>query len=244
MTRKTWFSWVAAGMLGLAAGVSGAAPSVTVASSAPAADTVQGKVTGITRTLPGTDLAADAFLGIPYAEPPVGDLRWKPAAPAKNWTGVRNAEWHAAPCLQPEGGSEDCLYADIYRPAGTKSDAKLPVAVYLHGGANITGSASAQDPSRLAAESGVIVVAVQYRLGALGFLSLPEFGEASGNFAITDIEEALRWVKKTIAGYGGDPDRVTLMGESSGGTDVCRMLVDPKAKGLFHQAVIQSDLRL
>ena len=201
MTRKTWFSWVAAGMLGLAAGVSGAAPSVTVASSAPVADTVQGKVTGITRTLPGTDLAADAFLGIPYAEPPVGDLRWKPAAPAKNWTGVRNAEWHAAPCLQPEGGSEDCLYADIYRPAGTKSDAKLPVAVYLHGGANITGSASAQDPSRLAAESGVIVVAVQYRLGALGFLSLPEFGEASGNFAITDIEEALRWVKKTIAGY-------------------------------------------
>ena len=193
MTRKTWFSWVAAGMLGLAAGVSGAAPSVTVASSAPVADTVQGKVTGITR------------------------------------------------CLQPEGGSEDCLYADIYRPAGTKSDAKLPVAVYLHGGANITGSASAQDPSRLAAESGVIVVAVQYRLGALGFLSLPEFGEASGNFAITDIEEALRWVKKTIAGYGGDPDRVTLMGESSGGTDVCRMLVDPKAKGLFHQAVIQSD---
>ena len=161
MTRKTWFSWVAAGMLGLAAGVSGAAPSVTVASSAPVADTVQGKVTGITRTLPGTDLAADAFLGIPYAEPPVGDLRWKPAAPAKNWTGVRNAEWHAAPCLQPEGGSEDCLYADIYRPAGTKSDAKLPVAVYLHGGANITGSASAQDPSRLAAESGVIVVAVQ-----------------------------------------------------------------------------------
>ena len=106
MTRKTWFSWVAAGMLGLAAGVSGAAPSVTVASSAPVADTVQGKVTGITRTLPGTDLAADAFLGIPYAEPPVGDLRWKPAAPAKNWTGVRNAEWHAAPCLQPEGGSE------------------------------------------------------------------------------------------------------------------------------------------
>lgn len=83
MTRKTWFSWVAAGMLGLAAGVSGAAPSVTVASSAPVADTVQGKVTGITRTLPGTDLAADAFLGIPYAEPPVGDLRWKPAAPAK-----------------------------------------------------------------------------------------------------------------------------------------------------------------
>lgn len=242
MTRKTWFSWVAAGMLGLASGISGAAPSVTVASSsAPTADTVQGKVTGITRTLPGTDAAADAFLGIPYAEPPVGDLRWKPAAPAKSWTGVRNGAWHAAPCLQAEGGSEDCLYADIYRPAGTKPDAKLPVAVYLHGGANITGSASAQDPSRLAAESDVIVAAIQYRLGALGFLSLPEFGDASGNFAMTDIEEALRWVKKTIAGYGGDPDRVTLMGESSGGTDVCRILVDPKAKGLFHQAVIQSD---
>ena len=119
MTRKTWFSWVAAGMLGLAAGVSGAAPSVTVASSAPVADTVQGKVTGITRTLPGTDLAADAFLGIPYAEPPVGDLRWKPAAPAKNWTGVRGTRRRA--CSQKGDRKTASTPISTARPARSRT---------------------------------------------------------------------------------------------------------------------------
>ena len=226
------------GMSAAASGVGDAAP---VPQAAPAAATPYGKLRGVARTVPGTGLGVEQFLGVPYAAAPVGSKRWREAGEPEAWDGVRDATWDSAPCLQATGGTEDCLRANVYRPAGTKSGSNLPVGVWVHGGANLSGSASAQDPSRLVAEAGIIVVTIQYRLGAAGFLYLPAMGDYSGNFAVSDIVEALRWVRKSIGAFGGDPSRVTLLSESTGSSDVCRVLVDKNAKGLFSGAVLQSD---
>jgi para-nitrobenzyl esterase len=192
------------------------------------------------------------FRGVPFARPPVGDLRWKPPAAVSPWTGPRDALVSGPPCLQRSYGwnaadardsREDCLYLDVRTPA-LKPGARLPVMVMIHGGANRAGSARGTADSSLV-EQGVVLVAVQYRLGVFGFLSHPgltaESGRgASGNYALMDLVAALRWVRDNIAAFGGDPDNVTIFGHSAGAQDVGLLLVSPSSQGLFAKAVEQS----
>jgi para-nitrobenzyl esterase len=195
-----------------------------------------------------------AFKNIPYAAPPVGELRWRPPQPAKHWEGVRDASKCGQACPQPlvEGlnpelvpGCEDCLKLNVYTP---KTGKNLPVMVWIHGGALITGSATEPyyKPINLIKE-GVIVVTFDYRLGKLGFFAPKELAEEAkknnepvGNYGIMDQIEALKWVKENITSFGGDPNNVTIFGESAGGRSVTWLMTSPAAKGLFHKAIAES----
>ncbi len=200
-----------------------------------------------------------AFKGIPFAAPPVGELRWQPPQPAESWEGVRdcfkfgNASAQTVnPMLSAFPGmslaaetSEDCLYLNIWRPADAPSE-PLPVMVWIHGGGYVLGAASQPlyNGEQLA-RAGVVMVGVNYRLGAAGFLAHPALSaesehKASGNYGILDQIAALEWVQRNIAAFGGDPDRVTIFGESAGGGSVFTLLVSPLAKGLFHRAIAES----
>jgi para-nitrobenzyl esterase len=195
-----------------------------------------------------------SFKGIPFAFPPMGALRWKAPQPVAPWTGVRSATEFAPSCMQdltfaklfgaPPATSEDCLYLNVWTPAKTPIDA-LPVMVWIYGGAFVGGQTSipAYDGTRLA-ERGVVVVSIAYRLGAFGFLAHPqlsaESGKGSGNYGLQDQIAALRWVKDNIARFGGDPNRVTIFGESAGGISVSMLAASPAARGLFHRAISQS----
>ncbi|MFB0615043.1 carboxylesterase/lipase family protein [Streptomyces sp. AGS-58] len=185
------------------------------------------------------------FEGIPYAAPPVGALRWTAPRPPTSWTGVRDAR-HAAPaCAQPDGevrgGStaEDCLYLDVTAPDTATSAHPQPVVVWLHGGGFTTGAGSSYEAHRMAVRGNVVVVTVNYRLGALGFLARPGLA-GSGTFGLADQQAALRYVRAGIAAFGGDPGNVTLAGQSAGAYSVCAQLASPRAAGLFHRAVIES----
>lgn len=201
-----------------------------------------------------------AFKGIPYAAPPVGELRWKePQSPA-TWKGVRDATQFCASCMQnrafsrepwtsefmvQDSISEDCLFLNIWTPAKTATD-KLPVLVYIHGGALSEGSGSVAvyDGEELA-KKGIIVITINYRLGVFGFLAHPELTaesthKASGNFGFLDQVAALKWVQQNIAAFGGDPSRVTIAGQSAGAASVRVLTISPLAKGLFHRAITQS----
>lgn len=192
------------------------------------------------------------FSGIPYAAPPVGDRRWRPPATPARWSGVRDATDPSTPCPQAgyddKGqptvvGSEDCLTVDVGRPRSDRPGRPLPVIVWLHGGELTKGAASEYDGARLAVDGEAVVVTVNYRLGALGFLSSPALdaeGTVSGNYGLLDQAAALRWVRHNIAGFGGDPHKVTLAGQSSGARSVCTHLVSPGSRGLFHRAITQS----
>ncbi len=205
------------------------------------------------------DRAAHVWKGVPFAAPPVGALRWRAPRPPGNWTGTRKAVTSANECVQLElrdaskvKGSEDCLYLDIYAPRLTPqtlpgSKKRKPVMVWIHGGGNSMGSAMVYDASRLAVDGDVIVVAIQYRLGVLGWFSHPALrasathpADASGNFGTLDTLQALHWVHDNIAAFGGDPDNVTVFGESAGGIDVYALLLSPLAEGLFQRAIAQS----
>lgn len=189
------------------------------------------------------------FLGIPYAAPPTGDLRWRSPQPAARWQGVRSAQSFGGACPQalsidsPRIEDEDCLFVNVERPLGTNSGAKLPVFVYIHGGGFSGGSGDNENPNRVVEQNGVIGVTMNYRLGVFGFLAHPsltaEDGE-SGNYALEDQQAALRWVQDNIKNFGGDPSRVTISGESAGGFSVCGHLVSPGSRGLFSQAIMQS----
>jgi para-nitrobenzyl esterase len=208
---------------------------------------------------------SSAWLGIPYAKPPVGALRWRAPQPAQPWSGRREAVAFGAPCAQytsPFGGvegkpgtavgSEDCLTLNIWTPrfAPGKVPAdkdRLPVMVWIHGGGNSIGTARFYDGGNLAATEGVVVVTVQYRLGPFGWLRHPALRadaandeERSGNFGTLDLVRSLEWVRDNIAAFGGDPGNVTIFGESAGATDVYSLLVAPEAKGLFHRAIAES----
>ena len=223
--------------------------SLLTASSAPQVNTragvVEGKVAG----------AAHAFLGIPYAAPPVGDLRWKPPLPAAKWSGVRKATEFGAHCMQARvfddmqfrdsGGSEDCLTLNVWVPARHASD-KLPVMVWIYGGGFAAGTTSEarQDGTHLA-QQGVIVVSMNYRLGIFGFFVHPELARESGrnsagNYGLLDQLAALQWVHDNIAAFGGDPGNVTIFGESAGSFSVSAQMASPLAKGLFHKAIGES----
>jgi para-nitrobenzyl esterase len=192
------------------------------------------------------------FRGIPYAQPPVGSLRWKPPQPLVPQPGTHSAVQPVPTCLQAfvgwnraeeERGEEDCLYLDIRTPRVSRK-ARLPVLVWIHGGANWGGAPSWVIDSGLA-DRGIVVVTVQYRLGVFGFLSHPELTResphgASGNFGLMDQVAALEWVKRNIAAFGGDPASVTIAGHSAGAQDVGLLLLSPRARGLFARAIQQS----
>jgi para-nitrobenzyl esterase len=184
------------------------------------------------------------FLGIPYAAPPVGALRWAPPQPAQAWSGVRPAMSYGNRCAQPANGNgpridnEDCLYLNVYTPAHLAPGQKLPVLYMIHGGGFTTGAGDQHDGSLLVRTDDIIVVSVNYRLGPFGFLSLP--GLTDINLGLLDQEAALRWMQRNIAAFGGDPAQVTIDGESAGGWSVCDLLASPLARGLFARAIMQS----
>lgn len=189
-----------------------------------------------------------SYLGVPYAAPPVGDLRWRAPQPLVPWTGIREARSFSPACAQtaawlPNPKSEDCLYLNIWAPENSRN---LPVMVWIHGGGYYGGTAAQPGyDGRNLAKRGAIVVTINYRLGIFGFFSHPELtaespDKASGNQGIEDQIAALRWVKDNIAAFGGDPRRVTIMGESAGGESVAILVASPLAKGLFQRAIAQS----
>jgi para-nitrobenzyl esterase len=191
------------------------------------------------------------FAGIPYAAPPVGPLRWQPPQPAPRWQGVRDASKFSERCTQdiskdPDYGrpvSEDCLTLNVWAP-NKPADTPRPVMVWIHGGAFANGSGDTYDARRLVARGGIVVVTINYRLGALGFLAHPALapdGDA-GNYGFEDQQAALRWVHDNIAKFGGDPAKVTIAGESAGAVSVCDHLVAPGSAGLFRAAILQSGL--
>jgi para-nitrobenzyl esterase len=192
--------------------------------------------------------ATDEFLGIPYAAPPVGALRWQPPRPAAPWHGIRPATSYAPHCPQPSSTfgqastSEDCLYLNVFTPATSKAR-NLPVMVWVHGGSLLTGESNDYNPAELV-RHGVVVVTINYRLGALGFLAdaalASRRGGPSGNYGLMDQQAALRWVQRNIRGFGGDPGDVTLFGESAGGLSTLAQVASPGARGLFQRAIVES----
>ena len=216
-----------------------AAPAVSASTGGPVTGTANGAVRGVANG------AVDEFLGIPYAAPPVGALRWQPPQPAASWSGVRDATKFAPHCPQsasPFGQastSEDCLFLNVFTPA---TGGQHPVMVWIHGGALVTGESDDYSPAGLVAD-GVTVVTINYRLGALGFLAHPALADAngqSGDYGLMDQQAALRWVQRNIAGFGGNPRNVTIFGESAGGLSTLSQVASPQARGLFQRAIAES----
>ena len=198
------------------------------------------------------------FKGVPFAAPPVGDLRWREPAAVKPWSGVREAGDYGAVCAQVGGtrnpaatrGVEDCLFLNLWTPEWP-AKSRLPVMVFFHGGGNMRGSslgkAGIEPPfdGESLSHRGVVLVTVNYRLGIFGFFAHPDLTaesphHASGNYALMDQIAALRWVRENIAKFGGDPGNVTIFGQSAGARDVGQLLASPLAKGLFHRAIEES----
>ncbi|MGV3578848.1 carboxylesterase/lipase family protein [Brevundimonas sp.] len=232
-----------------------AASALMACATAPSAQTAP-EVTAPAGSVRGETVGDIAtFKGIPYAAPPVGEMRWRPPAPPARWTGVRDASRYGAACIQPTpvvqsiysadigATSEDCLTLNVWTPSTT---GKAPVMVWIHGGALVTGSSkeTLYDGARLAQE-GVVVVSINYRLGVLGWLAHPDLSaespaQISGNYGLMDQVAALDWVKRNIESFGGDPDNVTIAGESAGGLSVLYLMASPIARGLFDRAIAQS----
>jgi para-nitrobenzyl esterase len=227
----------------------GASPVSAAAGSSPVVSTSAGWLRGIARRGGGAQ-----FLGIPYAEPPVGDLRWRAPVPAKPWKGIRNAKAFGAPCAQPVLGDwnradalvsqEDCLYLNVTVPQWPLKK-PLPVMFWIHGGANIGGSGggSLYNGGTLV-NHGVVLVTINYRLGIFGFLAHPALTReskvhASGNYALMDQILALQWVHDNIARFGGDPNDVTVFGQSAGSMDIS-LLMASRARGMFQKAIEES----
>lgn len=217
----------------------------------------QGELIGFTDAA----TSAQVWRGIPFAQAPVGELRWRAPRPAPAFEGRLEALTSSDRCAQmttplDQGqgidpgllvGSEDCLYLDIYAPADARQGDDLPVMVWIHGGSNVWGYAGQYDASQLATDQDVIVVVIQYRLGPLGFFAHEAIRETAetdldrgANFALLDQAAALEWTRDNIAAFGGDTGRVTIFGESAGAYDVAGLLVSPPAEGLFHRAILQS----
>lgn len=182
-----------------------------------------------------------SFKGLAYAAPPVGALRWRAPQPTTESSEMRTAYDYAAPCLQPsrQDASEDCLTLNVFRPFGV--DGPLPVMVFIHGGAFVSGTANDPlfDGARLA-QAGLIVVTVNYRLGALGWLTHPALSDSGGNYGLMDQIAALHWVHDNIAAFGGDPDNVTLFGSDAGATSIALLMLSVQSRDLFQKAILQS----
>jgi para-nitrobenzyl esterase len=192
-----------------------------------------------------------AFLGIPYAAAPVGNLRWRPPQSPASWAGIRPANQYGPACpqlsqrwLQPFKTSEDCLFLNVWTPRFS-ADAKLPVIVFFHGGSNTAGYSQQTPLGPAFSRLGLVVVSANYRLGPLGFLAHPSLTaesdhHSSGNYGLLDQMQALRWVRENISKFGGDTNRVTVMGQSAGAGDICLLMASPLAAGLFQGAIIES----
>jgi para-nitrobenzyl esterase len=224
------------------------------ASALPLRHVQQQTTNGVLEGVISADGKVRTFKGIPYAAPPVGPLRWKPPQPAPGWTGVRQAVDYGPRAMQgrifddmifhDDGPSEDCLYLNIWMPE--EHSGKLPVMVWIHGGGFVAGSSSEprQDGGNLA-KKGVMVVSFNYRMGVFGFFAHPELTQesehhASGNYGLLDQVAALRWVHDNIAAFGGDPDNVTIFGESAGSFSVSALMASPLTRGLFRRAIGES----
>jgi para-nitrobenzyl esterase len=247
--QRCW--WLAGALYALCT----AAVAVGFAYAAPPAESMPPTVAMKDGTLEGTSFGSApqgaAFLGVPYAAPPVGDLRWKPPEPLKKWKGMREATRFGAACPQLPAGwlpyigwSEDCLYLNVWTPQ-LDASAKLPVIVYFHGGSNRAGYSQLSPLGPALSPLGVVVVSANYRLGALGFLALPALtaespNHSSGDYGLLDQIQALRWVRQNISQFGGDPGRVTVMGQSAGAVDICLLIASPLATGLFQGAIMES----
>ncbi|PSO09700.1 MULTISPECIES: carboxylesterase/lipase family protein [unclassified Sphingobium] len=206
------------------------------------------------RLLGASSEGIDSFKGIPFAAPPVGDLRWRAPQPAQRWQGTRDATRYGDACVQPVFDpaarfpmSEDCLTLNVWTPAGAKTGKRLPVMLWIHGGGSFAGSG--RDPlfdGAALAREGVIVVTINYRLGALGYFAHPALTASNGdqgllaNYGLMDQRAAMRWVQRNIAAFGGDPAQVTIFGESAGGCYVNMWMTSPLAKGLFARAISHS----
>jgi len=199
------------------------------------------------------DSMVTSYKGIPFAAPPVGELRWEAPQPAKKWSGVRDATEFGGSCVQGTGWdpgydqptlNEDCLYLNVYRPSGT-SKKKLPVFVWNHGGGNTGGAGRDTNPDKFVTRSDVVFVTINYRLGAMGWLDTPALEAdnpdgSTASFGLLDQQAALRWVQKNIAAFGGDRNNVTLAGQSAGASNNCAQLASPGAKGLIDRAILHS----
>ncbi len=237
----------------IGAGTTGSPQTPAAPPAPPVVGVENGEVQGV------VDGGVASFKGIPFAAPPVGDLRWRPPQPAAKWTGVRQAADFGADCMQgrfgpppaagasaPPAPSEDCLFLNVWRPASATPGAKLPVMVWIHGGGFMFGSGSFPGTSGVQfAKHGVVLVSLNYRLGRFGFFAFPALRgerpeETKGNYAYMDQIAALEWVKRNIAAFGGDPNNVTIFGFSAGGVSVHSLLASPMARGLFHKAIAES----
>jgi para-nitrobenzyl esterase len=213
--------------------------------------TEQGKVHG--KTINNDKVRA--FLGLPYAAPPTGDLRWKAPQPAAKWKGDRDATKYGAHCaqnpvfadmiFQDSGSSEDCLFLNVYSPATADNKSKLPVMFWIHGGGfSGGGSNEPRHNGDFLPLKGVVLVTINYRLGVFGFLATADLAKeadgAAGNYAFMDMIAALKWVKSNIGEFGGDPTNVTIFGESAGSFAVSTLMASPMAQGLFHKAIGES----
>ena len=239
-TRKIALTAVLLAGLTLTSAATGSAQSVSASPEpGPVVRTAAGFVRGASAD------TTDRYLGIPYAAPPVGDLRWRAPRPATPWWGVRDATTLSPRCVQHTTAptSEDCLYLTVHTPKGAaRGPARYPVMVYIHGGSFATGMGGHYDPTAMV-ESGTIVVTINYRLGALGFLAHPALAApdgSSGNYGLMDQQAALRWVQRDIGRFGGRADNVTIFGESAGGHSVLAHLASPRSAGLFSAAINQS----
>ncbi|XP_062829138.1 cocaine esterase [Anolis carolinensis] len=223
----------------------------------PTVSTRLGRLRGTLLSVEGAPAPVKAFLGVPFAKPPLGALRFAPPEPPEPWSHLREAASQPPMCLQDlswmpgmiqtlnvmppnVSASEDCLYLNVFTP---DTEAKLPVLVWIHGGALLVGSASLYDAPALSAFENVVVVVLQYRLGIPGFFSTGS-KEAPGNWGLLDQVAALRWVQENIEAFGGDPTSVTIMGESAGGFSVGVQILSPLSKGLFHKAISESGVSL
>jgi para-nitrobenzyl esterase len=216
---------------------------MTMAVQAAPVVTAEGPVEGFAKN------GVSQFLGIPFAKPPVGALRWMPPQPAAKWTGVRQAIKFGPTCAQvttlgpfagPANSNEDCLYLNVFTP---DTKAKLPVLVWIHGGGYYDGESNDYDATKLATRGRMVVVTFNYRLNLFGFMAHPALdaeGHAFGNYGVMDMQAVLRWVHANIASFGGDPGNVTLGGQSAGAGATAANVVSPGAHGLFHRAIFQS----
>ncbi|HET6567327.1 MAG TPA: carboxylesterase family protein [Rhodothermales bacterium] len=234
-----------------------AQPSHDASSASSGSDLADARVTIANGTLQGITepSGVHVFKGVPFAAPPVRDRRWKPPQQPGNWEGVRKADRFAAQCMQERvfgdmnfrnsGISEDCLYLNVWTPAESATE-KLPVLVYFYGGGFVAGDGSEpRYDGESMAQKGIVAVTMSYRLGIFGFFAHPELTQesphhASGNYALMDQAQALRWVQQNIAAFGGDPDKVTIAGESAGSFSVSAQMASPLAKGLFAGAIGES----
>ena len=225
--------------------------SSTHAATTDSAATSASRIGDLVKTADGWVRGASAtgyseYVGIPYAAPPVGTLRWGPPQPITPWSGVRDATHFGNRCVQGTGWdpgystpklNEDCLYLNVYAPDTTRKH--LPVLVWIHGGGFTGGAGQDTDPRQYVQKNNAVVVTINYRLGILGYLNLPQLpADGRGNFGLLDQQTALRWVNENIAAFGGDRNNITIAGQSAGGSSVCDQLASPSAKGLFEKAVI------